>query len=69
MNKNILLKLIDFSYDKKVEDSQNIFLYHYDNNGYVTDAFYNVYVTKKEAENRLNEINASNKKFTEELPW
>ena len=40
-----------------------------DNNGYVTDAFYNVYVTKKEAENRLNEINASNKKFIEELPW
>lgn len=69
-NKNILLKLIDFSYDKEVEKSQNIFLYHYDNYGYVTESFNNIYLTKEDAQKRIDEINESNKKLNDcWLPW
>lgn len=67
-NKNIFLKLINFSYDNEVENSTNIFLYHYDNMGCVTDAFNKVYLTKNEAQKELKKY--ENKvEYTGCLPW
>lgn len=68
-NKNILLKLIDFSYDIEVENSTNIFLYHYDNFGYVTDTFNKLYLTKNEAQKELKKYEPKKVEYTDCLPW
>lgn len=67
-NERILLKLIDFLYDIEVENSTNIFLYHYENMGHATDAFNKVYMTEEEAKKQLEKYNKKIQ-YTDCLPW
>lgn len=68
-NKNIVLKLIDFSYDIGVENSTNVFLYHYENLGHVTDTFNKVYLTKNEAQKEIEKYENKKVEYADCLPW
>lgn len=53
----------------KVENSTNVFLYHYKNLGHVTDVFNKIYTTKSEAQKELEKYESKKVEYTDCLPW
>jgi len=63
-------QILSFYPDEKVETESSLFLYSYAWEGFVVRFHYeNVFLTKEKAEEKIEKIKATPRKFTKELPW
>ena len=63
-------KMLSFYPDKKAESETTLFSYAYEWGGLVVKFYYeNVFLTKEEAEEKIEKLKAEPRKLTEELPW